>query len=115
MSRKYKTKDQWFKIVKSWTESNLTQEKFCQNNKLAGTTFAKWKMKYQDQSQQAKNIKKNSQTKQNVQFLPITIKENNPMTDIYLVAKVQTGNNLVSIFKGADLQTLEALFRALGN
>ena len=115
MPRKYKTKDQWFKIVKSWAESNLTQAQFCRNNKLAGTTFAKWKMKYQDQSQQAKNTKKNSQTNQNVQFLPITIKENNPMTDISLVAKVQTGNNLVSIFKGADLQTLEALFRALGN
>ena len=117
MPKNYKNQDQWFKIVKSWTESNLTQAEFCRNNNFASTTFAKWKMKYQvQQSKEFKNkTQKNSQLKQNVQFLPITIKQNNPITDIYIVAKVQAGNNLVSIFKGADFQTLEALFKALGN
>lgn len=119
MSKQSEYRNSWFKIIKKWQESGLTQAQFCRDKKYNQGTFSKWKLifEFKKDHEFNKSSKLSKPEAQAIKFLPVSVKPEYPITNNYsasVIAKVQFNQTAITIFKGADFETLMALFKAMG-
>lgn len=118
MSKQFEYRNSWFKIIKKWQESGLTQAQFCREKKYNQGTFSKWKLIYEFKKdhESNKSLKLSNQELQAVKFLPVSVKPEYPIannSNASIIAKVQFSQTEITIFRGADFETLTALFKAM--
>ena len=110
----------WRNAIARQIESGLSQSQFCDREKLRPTTFSSWKMAIQQRDANRKQPPNQApafalkQTEVS-SFIPVVVSGTNHSlgsSERQAVAELRFGHNLVSIFTGADIETLRALFSA---
>ena len=105
----------WKIFIEKWQASGLSQRAFCQNNGVGYSTFLKWKSRI-NQTGGSNCPKANTRTKNVVKFLPVTLKSSDQPFNFFentATIKVQTGQHLISIYNGADYNTLKSVFQVI--
>jgi hypothetical protein len=108
----------WRNAIKRQIESGLSQNKFCEREKLSANTFSFWKRLIRKRDSEKETSGKGifATGQPGVQpFIPVVVSETSQRIDTnqhQVVAQVRFACNLVSVFAGADIETLRALFSA---
>ena len=110
----------WRSAIARQIESGLSQKRFCEREKISANSFSAWKISIRQQDEGKKPSPKQPAVSDARQpevppFIPVVVSETGHQFDLSrqsAVAEVRFAHIQVSIFAGADTETLCALFSA---